>query len=187
MPKMSNWISLTKRSAVSCAATLTGNGPGQALIGRCISWLQILQGVGSGGDVASSGEGVVLRKLAQRAHVRAVTIFDVGANQGQFLSEVVHQFGESPYFVHSFEPGTGAFQVLRTTFHRLGNVTLNHKAVSNVSGTATLWFDAEGSAGASLSKRDLSHLGREFSSQESVATITIDEYCQDNSIDLLIC
>lgn len=174
-----------KSAVVQLTACVTGNKPGQALIGRLVSWLQLLQGVGSGCSVELSGEKGVLRQLAGRANGRTVMVFDVGANQGQFLRAVRSVFGGAPYSIHSFEPGMGAFRTLSAEFGRFDNVMLNHQAVSDRSGTATLWFDAPGSAGASLVRRDLSHVGREFSSEESVPTVTIDEYCHANRIEYI--
>jgi FkbM family methyltransferase len=178
-------IPYLKSRTVSIAARFTGNALGQAGVARLVSWLQLLQGVGSGCTIASSGEKDVLRILAKRSRGRSATILDVGANQGQFLQEIVRQFGESHYSVHCFEPGTGAFHSLSEAFHSKAHITLNNKAVSSTCGTATLWFDEQGSAGASFCKRDLSHIDRAFCSEESVATTTIDAYCQASGIDFV--
>lgn len=182
---MSGWISKAKRGAIGFAARLTGNGPAQATISRIINWMQILQGVGSGCDVTFSGESQILQTLAGKAKTGHVTIFDIGANQGQFLREAVRHLISCQHDIHSFEPGTGAFAILQSAFHRHPNVSLNHNAVGNECGTVTLWFDSEGSAGASLSRRDLSHLGRAFLKSESVTMTTVDSYCQTKGIEFV--
>ncbi len=182
---MSNWISTAKHSAISFAARLTGNGTAQAAINRLINWMQILQGVGSGCDVTSSGEGRILRVLADKAKMQHITVFDIGANQGQFLKEALRHLKNLRYGIHSFEPGTGAYETLHSAFHTQPNVSLNHHAVGKVCGQATLWFDSAGSAGASLSQRDLSHLGREFLNAETVTMTTVDRYCEAKGIEFV--
>ena len=182
---MCNWISTAKRGAIGLAAKLTGNETAQATINRLINWMQILHGVGSGCDVTFSGEREILRSLAEKVKMEHITVFDIGANQGQFLREALRYLKNRRHEIHSFEPGTGAYEILYSAFHTQPNVSLNHNAVGNVCGKVTLWFDAEGSAGASLSQRDLSHLGREFLNAESVTMTTVDRYCETKGIEFV--
>ena len=59
---------------------------------------------------------------------------------------------------------------------------LNNVAVGREPGQATLWYDTEGSGIASLTKRDLAHVGVSFDKSETVTTTTIDDYCAEHGI-----
>src|ERR1700733_3735633 len=91
----------------------TANRWSQSLIERGVSMAQNLQGIGSGGNVASSGEVAVLSKFKSRISPgRDLCIFDVGANSGQFLIQASAALKGRRFQIHSFEPSQEAFQRL---------------------------------------------------------------------------
>lgn len=83
-----------------------GNNLLQRLLENNITISQYLIGIGSGSNVASSGEHVLIYKLRLRAAQteKSLCIFDVGANQGQFLRLMHDGLRDSPTFFHAFEP-----------------------------------------------------------------------------------
>lgn len=101
-------------------------------------------------------------------------VLDIGANKGLWTQSLL---GLHPQcVVHAFEPQPACNPILQGMFGTLGNVTLHANAVSNARQTLSLYFDKEGSGLASLSKRELSHHGIDFSKSVEVSTVVIDEF-----------
>lgn len=120
-------------------------------------------------------EVYVLHRLIQPGAI----CFDVGAAYGRYtlwISRLAQQAGR----VYSFEPGTISFQVLKNIvrFHRLRNVVLVQKALSNCTGPSTLAIPVKKGKHLGLS---LAHLGlsqEEKSVFEAIETVTLDDYCR---------
>ena len=121
-----------------------------------------------------------------------MTVFDVGANIGQFstmFSELVGQKGE----VHCFEASSQTFQrlVSECSKSRFNNLFLNHLAVSDQPGIVHLYvYDDNHSSWNTLADRPLHDYGIQVDpvATEEVNAVTIDFYCQQhgiNNIDLL--
>jgi len=138
-------------------------------------------GIGSGGDVLTSGEQSIFRVLRKRA-IPPYFIFDVGANNGQFLHLVLNNIEVDNFSVHCFEPSQAAFKRLNESCGDDVRITLNNIAVGKEKGNAVLYFDNSGSGLASLTKRRLDHFGIDFNKSEKVASTTIDNYCAENAI-----
>ena len=83
-------------------------------------------------------ERAVLRQLIQPG----MTVVDVGANIGiytRFFSELTGGSGR----VFAFEPAPSNFKRLQENVGHLANVTLNHAAIGNCSGTISLFVSDE--------------------------------------------
>jgi FkbM family methyltransferase len=144
------------------------------------------QNLGFASSLSASGERAALRWLAKRLP-GAVTVFDGGANTGEYTAEALSAFG-SRADIHCFEPSNAAFSVLARRFSGAPNVHLHRTGLSNESRTAPIYGDATGAAGYSLSDRNLDHLGRTFHEVETVSLQRIDDLCRDldvTRIDLL--
>jgi len=169
---------------------LTGNEPAQRLLARQTLLAEHLMGIGAGSDVASSGEAVLVAKLRQRQRDTGapLCVFDVGANQGQFLRALHTGLAGLPAVFHSFEPSRAAFAVLERTAAGWPDVRLNRFGLGARSEEADLHADAPGSPLASLSKRRLAHFRIDFPIHERVQIRTLDAYCAEagvTGIDLL--
>ena len=154
------------------------------VLDRFIQVAQFAQGIGAAGNSPSLGERAVVRRLFRRHPGTAgpLCIFDVGANKGQFARLVCEQGGKRPFALHCFEPGSGAFKELVHCWAGRENIRLNDFGLGVVLGTRELYFDSPGSPLASLTKRDLSHVGLEMSDSETVRIETLDSYCQREEI-----
>jgi FkbM family methyltransferase len=146
-------------------------------------------GIGAGTSAGVSGEQVLVEQLTQRVKAgTALTIFDVGANRGQFLSMLRAGLGGVQFCVHAFEPGQAAFEALSLAAGGLPEVTLNNLGLSSQAGEADLYADHPGSTLASLSKRSMDHLGIAYEHVEKIHLETLDAYCARQGvgqIDLL--
>ncbi|HZY80893.1 MAG TPA: FkbM family methyltransferase [Cyclobacteriaceae bacterium] len=140
---------------------------------------------GRASNYRSNGELYSLKQLARRWADRNVTLFDVGANVGEFTLEILEAFRNKPIQLYAFEPSSRAGEQLRKRIPQLPNVHVVAKAMSDHEGTAELFFPDEGSALASLYQRDLAHMNQEFGKKEQVVTSTIDRFCEENKIDYI--
>jgi FkbM family methyltransferase len=138
-------------------------------------------GIGSGGEVLSSGEKAIFRVLGQRLKP-PYCIFDVGSNNGQFLRLILDNIAVDDFSIHCFEPGHETFRALAECPRADKRIRLNNTGIGREKGEAMLYYDSTGSGLASLTRRRLDHFGVGFDKSEKVTINTIDGYCLENSI-----
>lgn len=134
--------------------------------------------IGVGGAVETSGEENVLKMLKTKYKVK--TLFDVGANVGNYTKLLLEYFPEAS--IHSFEPSKQTYQKLKENVHDK-NVILNHLGIGNKISKEILYYDKECSGLASLYHRQLDYFNIEFNLKEEVKIETLDHYCERNNID----
>ncbi len=134
-------------------------------------------------------------RLCDRLLRPGMTVFDVGANYGQFALYAAARVGAAGR-VHAFEPSSYSFGRLRTNAARdprlAGRVVLNRCAVADRAGTVRLHsYGAEHSAWNTLyphgmwesaESRDEGRPPLLPSAGEDVAAVTLDGYCADKGI-----
>lgn len=158
--------------------------------GSFVARTQALLGAGAGGSVGSSGEETPLKLLKAKSASpdEKLCVFDVGANQGQYLASVLQELSPHPLSVHSFEPSAATFAVLKERFGANPSVFLNPIGLGERPGEFELFSNREGSPLASLTRLQDDYLGITFTHSESVQIHTLDSYCAANgirAIDLL--
>jgi FkbM family methyltransferase len=180
---------MISRIAAGLLRRLSRSSRVQDLLARNVEFSHGLMGIGSGSTAEVSGERVLIRLLRDQAEPdRPLTVFDVGANQGQFLEMVRVGLAGQAYRIHAFEPGRRTFATLAGLAGDDGDVTLNNAAMGSAPGELVLNYDSAGSGMASLYKRRLDHFGIALEHSERVAVETLDRYCATHeitSIDLL--
>lgn len=102
------------------------------------------------------------------------TVFDVGANFGDFSARFRRHFPRA--VIHAFEPVASNFRVLQTNTSGLRDLEVHQVAISDSSGHREI-FLYDGPALHSLERPGPG--GR----SESVATITLDQFCGERGID----
>lgn len=158
------------------------NRPGQYLLRKQVKVCNWLMGVGAGGDVGDSGEIAVTKKFV-REDRRDLVVFDVGANCGQFLNLAVGRLGERIRSIHSFEPAAATYAALQSAVPKHTGVVLNHLALGATAGQAELYYDAEKSGLASMTKRDLGFRNIAFERHETITLSTLDAYCAEKGVE----
>lgn len=123
-------------------------------------------------DFEYSGEKFVLNYIKEKL-TEPVTIFDVGANVGDYSFLLSRHFAK----VYSFEPSKKPFEILSSRNPNSFNI-----GFSNMPGAAVLYSNNE-SGLSSLYKRELTHFGTSLDNKESVLLTTIDNFCCDNHIE----
>jgi FkbM family methyltransferase len=178
-----------RRVLAGLAARATANDFSQRILDRTVGCAQYLQGIGSGGELLSSGEGAVLLRMGDMpARGRSIQIFDVGANTGKFVEMARAILLATGCHIHCFEPSGETFAKLCEQWRGHDDVTLNAFGLGEEPGRATLYSDSAQSGLASLTKRRLTHFGIDMDLTETVRIDTLDCYCERNHvgyIDLL--
>lgn len=154
----------------------------QKLLEKMIWKLQHLMGIGSGGGVSSSGEQGVFSFMAEK-YRPPYCIFDVGSNKGQFLELTLQNVNTDEFLIHCFEPGHETFKYFKENAGNDHRVRLNNFGLGRENGAATLHYNTKGSSLASLTKRNIDHLGISFDQSEKVDILTVDSYCEKHNID----
>ncbi len=134
---------------------------------------------GGGQSVEKSGEIGALKFAAARLEEsRALTLFDIGANDGEYINVALRVLGDR-LNVYSFEPQSASFNKLQTRFGNRPGVKLKKAAVGRTSGTLDLFFDRDDETTASLHRSRIAVQTR----CEKVEVTTVDATCRDEGID----
>ncbi len=99
---------------------------------------------GGGQSVHNSGELHAIDFVLRPAPSRPFVLFDVGANDGEYLEAVLPGLG-SDARAFSFEPQSSSFAKLQARFGADARVTLRQAAVGREPGNAQLFLAGEGS------------------------------------------
>lgn len=163
----------------------TKNKSCQRFLDNIVRRFQYWMGIGSGDLVINSGESVITQKINERYKFSSntLTIFDVGANKGQFIQMVLKNIDQQDIQIHAFEPAIETYKLLADRYENHTNIQLNNTGLGLQPGTHTLYYDKPGSGLASLTKRRLDHFNIDFQYSEKIEIDTLDHYCSANKID----
>ena len=120
-------------------------------------------------------ENKLVHKLLGKSPTLAI---DIGGNIGEYTAELrrCNQNTE----IHIFEPSATNIQKLTKRFSSDRKIMILPFAVSDNSGSATLFADEAGSGLGSLTQRKLDHFNINFNLTESVKTIRFEDYWHNN-------
>lgn len=142
-------------------------------------------GLGHGGIVARSGEMKAAATSLAKAGVQTSTpvLFDVGGNIGEWTLAARQIWPEAR--VHVFEPSASHLEKLGSALAGLVQVTVNPVALGAQAGEAILFKDADITGLASMTKRDLTHVGLSMELSETIRVDTLDAYCASHGIEAI--
>jgi FkbM family methyltransferase len=170
---------------ISVIAIIFSNKIGQNLLELIAKGANLLMGIGLGTGVDSSGEKVIFKKLiASNSNDKShLIVFDIGANKGQFLNLANSSLQQYKNFsIHSFEPSKFTYNILTENAPKGENIVLNNFGMGVKESILTLYYDELASGLASLTKRELGFINRDFNKSEQVFIKTVDDYCTANKI-----
>ena len=133
---------------------------------------------GKGWDGGLEHEVRVMAGVIKNLNMPDFNAIDVGANEGLWTKEYLKHFPTAK--VSSFEPSKATFETLVQNIRDCSSVTAINKGCGAKNEERTLFYDKIQSGMASLSRRDLEHLGIEFNESETIEIITLDSYFADN-------
>jgi FkbM family methyltransferase len=143
----------TTKSIVRIAAHAIGRVIPQPVLARVEQFAATHQGKGVG----------IGRCDLEVAHCAALlgrvprTIIDVGGNQGDYSAALRLRFPQS--IIHVFEPEPFCIEKLKQRFGSDPNFAIHEYALSSTNESRPLWTVSRGSGLASLTRRNLNHVG----------------------------
>jgi FkbM family methyltransferase len=140
---------------------------------------------GKGYGAASVEQEVNLLQLLLKT--KPTLAIDVGGNIGNYTAELRNK--NPKLEIHTFEPSATNITKLNGRFKDDKLVSIVPLALSDKSGTATLFSDEPGSGLGSLTQRKLDHFHIAFDTKETVHTIRFEDYwktqLQSRPIDMI--
>jgi FkbM family methyltransferase len=129
-----------------------------------------------------SSDAFLVKKDLLKNCVQPLTIFDIGANEGQTTERYSKMFPTAT--IYSFEPVPEVFTILERKFHGNPQIIVNQLAVSDAVGTADIYLHASTVSvwNSLLPKVSGSNIVPEDVSVIKVPTITIDVFCERHNI-----
>lgn len=108
-------------------------------------------------------------------------IADIGANIG-YYSLLITEYLKDDCKVFSFEPESRNYDLLRKNIklNKFNNIFPVKKALSNKSGTVTLYTDITNKGNPSFSEKNVKIIDK----SENVETITLDDFFENQQVDL---
>ncbi|MEI8389686.1 MAG: FkbM family methyltransferase [bacterium] len=138
-------------------------------------------------ELSDSGEDLTIKNMINMINMienEDVTIFDVGANVGNYSTEILKGCINKKLYLHAFEPSKATFEKLNKNINN-PNVKLNNFGLSDKEETLTLYKDTPSSDLASLYDRKIEHFNINLHIKEEVELKTLDLYCQANNINYI--
>lgn len=133
-------------------------------------------------DMLNNGEKTFIDDMIRLYEGKNFTVFDVGANVGEYSERILRDPKFSSYQVHIFEPQEKCFEELMNKFSAKRQVFLNHFGVSDQEEGLDIYSDREKSGLASLYKRNLGFYGLELSKIEKIQLKRLDWYVESKNI-----
>ena len=130
---------------------------------------------GGGHSPLDSGEIFFLNYIKNKS-TTSITIFDVGANLGQYAL-LANKIFESKCHIYSFEPVQSTYTAFVKNTKSYDNITGTNKGVGEQSGSSEIFYDGPGSVQSSIVDKEFS----EYS--ETIELTTVDDFCVANAIE----
>ena len=134
------------------------------------------QGFGSGARVRTSGELNAARILLGDDATKPMTIFDVGANRGEYTSAILELYPRSRVF--AFEPSRETFRLLEAQFASMSQVVKLNYGLGCKARSQLLYKESQYARIASLTPLDV--IDHDYT--EKVVISTLDEVVSEHGI-----
>ena len=132
---------------------------------------------GSANSPKYSGELALLKMLRNELPNNPI-IFDVGANNGQYLGFLLKLLETKNPIIHSFEPDPVSFNKLYKKYGANKNIYLNNFALGEKEMDTKLYISSDGGVDASLI-----NVKNKNSKNIEIQLKTLDQYCINNNIN----
>ena len=138
----------------------------------------------SAGNLPESGEEISVTVLNATFPEGDITVFDVGANMGDYTGLVLDTLGTRAR-IWSFEPLPGNFTMIQERFSSNPQVHVSQMALGEEVGNAPFFVNADHSTIGSIVHRHLEHENISMQGQRSVSVDTLDAFCSSKGIDYI--
>jgi FkbM family methyltransferase len=137
---------------------------------------------GFAGNVNDGGEIAVIDIVNKVFSNESATIFDVGANKGQYQDMLLHYLKLTQFKIYSFEPSPFTFELLNAKTK--SNVANFNIGLGNKNEELELFRTGPGSPLSSLYKKTkIDYYNVEMNQSEKVKIETLDNFCSKHAID----
>lgn len=135
-------------------------------------------------DFATNGEEYILKNIKKKTKdKKRITLFDIGANNGSYLS-LINNIFDKRVFVHSFEPSKVAFDKLCSKDYSNIKCVKNNFGLGNSNTNADLYYTIDGDSGSSIFNFSYSK-DNQYKGTEKIQITTINSYCKDKDINYI--
>lgn len=134
-------------------------------------------------SLESSGEEFVLRKILPQLLPAQPTLFDVGANRGDYATLLRTLYNDSK--IYAFEPNPDTYVILKERAVQCG-FTATQVGLGEAARTTTMWTDSEDKASGHASLFFDAFGARHPASAaepRSVELTTLDSFCEQHAIE----
>ncbi len=131
------------------------------------------QGKGYGAATIQQEVNIVLQQLGNQP----LLAMDMGGNRGEYTAELRRR--APAVEIHTFEPSWTNIQKLNSRFAGDAMIKIIPSAISEETGSATLYSNEPGSGLGSLTKRNLDHFNIPFDAKETISTLRFEEYWRE--------
>lgn len=158
----------------------------QLIYSKLFSHILRSMNYGYGYDFMESGEINLLYKLENKFKaLKNITLFDIGANTGDYSKEVIKIFSGLNYKLYAFEPSRNTFSSLINNVDNNSNFFPFNIGFDKTVNSSHLYTTDKESGLSSLFKRNLGFAGLELDKVEKVYLTTIDKFCEENKINMI--
>lgn len=138
---------------------------------------------GNGSEFNESGEISMLQRIKLILGTsNPITVFDVGANIGNYALELANQLGPEAK-IYSFEPSAKTFEIFCKNTQGTPTIIPNNFGFSDHPSSHVLFTNTDGSGLASVYQRKLDHFGISMNQQETIKLSTIDTFSKEQRIN----
>ena len=139
--------------------------------------------VGGGSMLKDSGEKFAIEYVNRHFKpLNKLTIFDVGANHGEYSLLLRTVFGGKAA-IYAFEPSHQTFLILKSKIREQEKISLHNFGFGEKREKMVLYRNSDGSGLASVYKRQLDHFNINMDLSEEIEIKTLDEFCKSESIE----
>lgn len=134
------------------------------------------------GGMIEQAESYIINHIKCSSTNSKPVIFDVGANHGQYLSNLLNAFKDN-CTIYSYEPSKNCIKTLERLQDK--NVSIFNLALSSKIGEMQLNFEHKGSVFTSVYPQDVEYGNNVFNNTEKIEATTLDEFCKQKHVDLI--
>ena len=174
-----------KTIAKKLFSNFTGNVKYQFLFSNLFDLAVAGKHFGQGKDIKTSGEQFALHYVRdQLIGNKNITIFDIGANRGEYAELCQEIFGETSQ-IWCFEPSSESYSLLKKKTSSNPNCKILNFGFGNIEESRKLFYPAKTSRIASLYQTN-AETGITHQDSETVTIKRLDDFVRENEYEISI-
>jgi FkbM family methyltransferase len=136
-------------------------------------------------DHEKTGEKKVIEYVQEKVAAEAFTLFDVGANAGNYALLAADTVKDKQLHIFAFEPSRHSFRLLTDNTAPLFNIHLYNAGLGQAEETVNLYSNYEGSGATTVYNAAFEQYHQNKNIVEQVQLQTLDGFCEKNSVEVI--